>query len=631
MAKNVQRRLAAILAADVVGYSRLIVEDEAGTLEALRAHREKLIEPKIAEHEGRVVKLMGDGLLAEFPSAVEAVQCAIEIQHTMVERNADVPEERRITYRIGINIGDIFVEGDDIYGDGVNIAARLEGLADPGGICISRSVHTQIADKLDLEFEDLGEQQVKNIAKPVMVYRVALDEKAAALVTPVTVTPPTTGRGRWPQIAAGLVLGLVGVAGLVWWQPWAPDVEPASVERMAFPLPDKPSIAVLPFDNLSGNPEQDWLGDGLTENIIAVLSTSPNLFVIARNSTFTYKGKAVKVQQVAEELGVRHVLEGSVQRTGDKLRITAKLVDALTGRHLWAERYDRNLEDLFALQDEITHAIITALQVKLTQGEQVRIGSGRATNFEAWELEQRSLHLFQRFTRENNTRARQLAESSVDLDPNYALAWVRLAWTHALDVRYAWVEDRVGALSSATEAAQKALALDETLPDAHAALGFIHTLKREHEEAVADMRNAVALDPNHATAMALLAVSLTFSGSPEEAITLIKKAMRLSPYYPAWYPAALGRAYRVTGQFVEAIAAIKKSIERNPDELGPHVELTAAYSEADRSVEARTAAGEVLRIDPKFTLSRWAKTLAYRDSGEQEQYLAALRKAGLPE
>jgi adenylate cyclase len=345
-----ERRLAAILAADVVGYSRLIEADEAGTLAALKSHRGTLIEPKIAQYHGRIVKLMGDGLLAEFPSAVEAVHCAVEIQYAMAERNGYVPEERRITYRVGINIGDIVVEDDDIFGDGVNIAARLEGLADPGGICISRPVHTQIVDKLDLTFEDLGEQQVKNIAKPVMVYRVALDTKAAALITPVVQGIARSKHRRWLVAGAAAALLVLAVGGALWWQPWAPDMEPASVERMALPLPDKPSIAVLPFDNLSGDPDQEPLSDGITEDIITELSRFRELFVIARHSTQTYKGKPVKVQKVAEDLGVRYVLEGSIRKTGNQIRINAQLIDATSGRHIWAERYDRDLSDLFSIQ-----------------------------------------------------------------------------------------------------------------------------------------------------------------------------------------------------------------------------------------------------------------------------------------
>jgi TolB-like protein/class 3 adenylate cyclase len=335
--QDVERRLTTILSADVVGYSRLMGEDEAGTLAALKAHRKELIEPKAAQYHGRTVKLMGDGALMEFGSVVDAALFAIEVQCAMRDRNAGVPEDRQIIYRVGINIGDIIVEGDDIYGDGVNVASRLEGLAEAGGICVARNVRNQVRDKLDLDLDDLGEVEVKNIARPVRVFRVVLDDKAAALVTPLVEEAAKPQRRWWPIAAAVMILFAFG--GALWWQPWAPDVERADIEMMAFPLPDKPSIAVLPFDNLSGDPQHERLADGITEDIIADLSRYPDLFVIARNSVFTYKGKPVKVQEVAEDLGVRYVLEGSIQTDGNQARVTVQLIDALDGHHLWVERH----------------------------------------------------------------------------------------------------------------------------------------------------------------------------------------------------------------------------------------------------------------------------------------------------
>jgi adenylate cyclase len=413
-----ERRLAAILAADVVGYSRLIGIDEAGTLSSLKAHREELIEPKIAEHNGRIVKLMGDGLLAEFPSAVEAVRCAVQIQHFMAERNATVLDDRRITFRIGINIGDIVVEGDDIYGDGVNVAARLEGVAEPGGICARRNVRNQVRDKLDVEFEDLGEIEVKNITRPVRAFRVVLDAKSAALLTPVVPTP-AKAIPRLPIVrAAGLVLLLIAVGGILWWQPWAPDVEPASITKMALPLPEQPSIAVLPFDNFSNDPEQDFLADGLTEEIITALSKTPELFVIARNSTFIYKDKSVPVRQVAEEQGVRYVLEGSVQRSGERIRINAQLIDALEGNHIWAERYDREFEDLFSLQDDITHNVATALQVTLTLGDEVSSRRRGTSSPEAFQLAHKALWHIQQYNKEDTAKARELVKRAQEIAPD---------------------------------------------------------------------------------------------------------------------------------------------------------------------------------------------------------------------
>jgi TolB-like protein len=346
--------------------------DEAGTLTSLKAIRRELIEPKTDEHHGRVVKLMGDGTLMEFGSVVDAVRFAVDVQRTMAERNAGVPEDRRITYRIGINIGDIIVEGDDIYGDGVNVAARLEALADPGGICLSDMVHQNVKAKLDLAFEDLGEQQVKNIPEPVRVFKVLLDSPGTKHTA---VAAAKAKRSlRWPLVAAGLAV-LAIVAGIAFWQrPWEPREEPASVENMAFPLPDRPSIAVLPFANMSGDPEQEYFADGMAEDLITDLSKISGLFVISRNSAFTYKGRAVKVRQVAEELGVRYVLEGSVRRVGDEVRINAQLIDATTGGHLWAERYDGTLADVFDLQDKVTKRIVDALALELTPQEAQRVG-----------------------------------------------------------------------------------------------------------------------------------------------------------------------------------------------------------------------------------------------------------------
>jgi adenylate cyclase len=345
---SVTRKLAAILEADMVGFSRLIGADEAGTIARQKAHRRELIDPKIAEHKGRIVKTTGDGLLVEFSSAVDAVLCAVEIQRAITAREADVPKERRIAYRCGINLGEIVIDGDDILGDGVNVAARLEALAEPGGIRISDTVFKNVKGKLDLGFADLGPQKVKNIAEPVPTYRVLLDPADVGKL--VKAKPIRLAGWRWPALAAAVVL-MLSLASVTWWRSWVPEVEPASMERMAFPLPDRPSIAVLPFANLTGDPKQDYVADGMTETLISTLSKIPELFIISRNSSFTYKGKAVKVQQVAEELGVKYVLEGSLQQAAENIRITVQLIDAVKGNHLWSESYDRKFEDLFKLQD----------------------------------------------------------------------------------------------------------------------------------------------------------------------------------------------------------------------------------------------------------------------------------------
>ncbi len=588
-AHGVERRLAAILAADMVAYSRLMEADEAGTLARLKSLREELFEPKIAEHRGRIVKTTGDGMLVEFASVVEAVQSAVEFQSAMADRNVNLSDDRRIEFRIGINLGEIIIEGDDIYGTGVNVAARLEGLAEPGGICISATVYEQIESTLSLGYEDLGGQQVKNIAKPVRAYAVRMEPAD---------------------------------------EPAAPAPSVAATSRA---LPVTPSIAVLPFDNMSGDAEQEYFADGITEDIITALSKISRLFVIARNSTFTYKGKAVDVKRVGRELGVRYVLEGSVRKAGNRVRITAQLIDADDGHHLWSARFDRDLTDVFALQDEITSNVVTALHVQLVEGEQARIWHKSTENLDAWECLAQGLAHFRRFTNEGNVRARALLEEAVELDPQYAAGWVWLAWTHWADARFLWTESPAEAAARAAELAEKALALDQDLSETHSLLGAIHLMKRQFEQAIAEGEKAVGLDPNGADVTALLAMTLNWSGRPEEACALVNKAMRLNPLYSAWYLAVLAHAYRLIGRYEEAIAIYRDSIDRNPDHIGPHIGLTACYAELDRDEEARAQARELLKLNPKFTLEKYAESLTYKDSAHSERSLGALRKAGLPE
>jgi TolB-like protein/class 3 adenylate cyclase/Flp pilus assembly protein TadD len=625
-----ERRLAAILAADVVGYTRLMGVDEAGTLARLKALRAEVIDPEIAEHNGRLVKLMGDGALVEFASVVDAVACAVAIQREMAAHSAEVPEDRRITFRIGINLGDVIVEGDDIYGDGVNIAARLEGLAEPGGICISDIVHQSVKAKLDLGFQDLGAQQVKNVAEPVRIYRVRLDPEAVG--KPLETVEPAKARRPRRALAAGLAT-LVALAGVLLWQrPWAPDVEPARPERMAFPLPEKPSIAVLPFDNLSGDPGQDYLADGITESIITQLSKLDELFVTARNSTFTYKGKPVKVQQVAEELGVRYVLEGSVQRSGENLRISAQLIDALSGNHVWAERYDQELGEIFALQDEITLNVLTALQVTLTAGEIARLNRRQTDNLEAYLQYYQGVTHSLRFTAQDNERARSFFERAAELDPGFVRPWVNQAWTHQLAARFGWSASRAESYKRAAEIAQKALSLDDANPGVHALLGAVYRSQRKFDEAIAAGRKAIALAPNISENHALLAVTLYYAGEFEETIALTKKAMRLHPHYPDWYLYRIGTAYRMLGRYDEAVAALKEFFDRNPTRnLLSITALAATYSMMGRMEEAGALVAQALELDPNASLERVAKMHYFRDPAHLQSILDALRKAGLPE
>jgi adenylate cyclase len=627
-----ERRLAAILAADVVGYSRLIREDEAGTLAALKAHREQLIAPKVAERKGRIVKLMGDGLLVEFPSAVEAVQCAVEIQHMIGDRNADVPEENRIAYRIGINIGDIVVEDDDIYGDGVNVAARLEGLAEPSGICVARNVFDQVKDKLDLTIEHLGEREVKNIAEPVTVYRVVLDAKAAKLVTPVVHKATKPVNRRWVVAATAAAVLVAAVGGVFWWQPWAPDVEPASIERMAFPLPEKPSIAVLPFTNMSDDPEQEYLSDGITEDIITALSRFPDLFVIARTSTFTYKSKPVKVQQVSEELGVRYVLEGSVQRSGDRVRITAQLIDATSGRHLWGERLERELKDIFAMQDEVVQTIVARL-ASVEGAERVRSMRKPTERLDAYELVLRAKKARLSFTKEGNAEALRLLQSAIELDPEYARAYAGLAGVHQFDATFGWSESPAESINRAFEFAKRAVALDDSDYLGHWYLGRALIAKKEFDQGLAEYEKAMALNPNAANLLAHMGVALYWVGRPEEAVEWVKKATRLNPYYPDWYAGVLGFAYYMASQYEEAIAPLMEAVNRNPKALWMRAHLAASYAQLGRDEEARNAATAVLEISPEFSIEHWSGSygIAFKKPSDLEHYLDGLRKAGLPE
>ncbi len=630
--KGVQRKLAAILFADVVGYSRLVGADEEGTIARLKVLRDEVIDPSIVRHHGRIVKTTGDGLLVEFASVVDAIRNAAEIQRAMAERNASLPEGERIAFRVGVNLGDIVIEGEDILGDGVNVASRLEGLAEPGGVCVSGTAFDQVRDKIDVGYEYLGEQEVKNIERPVRVYRVLLEPEAAGTVVGEAPAP----RRLWQQpVLAVLGVVLLVIGGFAIWSTYRqPAVEPASIERMAFPLPDKPSIAVLPFDNLSGDPDQEYLGDGITENVIASLSKVSEMLVIARNSTFTYKGKPVKVQQVAEELGVRYVLEGSVQRSGDELRVTAQLIDAVEGHHLWSERYDRQLEDLFAVQDDITQKIVTALQVELTEGEQARVRAQSTNNLEAWGYSVRGSSLAVRATKEDNARTRELFERAVELDPNYAWAWAMIARTHWYDARFGWSASRANSSRKAVENVKKALALDPEDAEAHALMGGIYLVRREYDKALAEGRKALELGPNMAQVKATVAYTMRTLGEWDEAIALSESAMRAHPSHPSWYLLQPGIAYIFKGEFASAIATAERALRRaesNFMKAGFNLYLAGAHSEAGHEDDARRHMAEVLKLNPAFSVRFMRRISFYKNPAHLERYLDALRKAGLPE
>jgi adenylate cyclase len=624
---DVKRKLTAILSADVVGYSRLMGEDELATVQTLTSYKETMTK-LIKHYRGRVLDSVGDNLMAEFASVVDAVQCAVEVQQVLTSKNEDLPENRKMLFRIGINLGDVIEEGDRIYGDGVNIAARVESLAEGGGVCISGSAFEQIENKLALGYQYMGEHTVKNIAKPVKVYRVPMG--------------PVEGKKKervfrgWQKAAIGAVaiVILAGVAAVLWnyyWRPTHPPIEVASVEKMAFPLPDKPSIAVLPFVNMSDDPKQEYFSDGLTDQIISGLSKVPNLFVIARNSTFTYKGKPVKIQKIAEDLGVKYVLEGSVQKTTDRVRITTQLIDATTGHHLWSERYDRELEDIFAIQDDITMEIMKAMRVEL-RGDQARIWAKyETTNLKAYEKAFQGGAYFRSITKEDNAQARQMYEEAIALDPQFASAYAMVGWTHFWDGRFGWTESRVKSINMAFQCAQKALEIDANIDFAHTILSAVYIVKRQYEKAVAAAEHALTLNPNSAHVYSTMAGVAGCSGRWEDSIIYGKKSIRLDPFATIVSFHWLGRAYFMTGQYDEAIQTFRKALGISPNYLPGHAFLAASYISLGRETEAAAAAEEVLRIKPKFCLESYAKTLPYKNKADIERYLVALRKAGLPE
>ncbi len=625
-----KRKLAAILSADVAGYSRLMGEDEAATVKTLETYK-RVISDLIQQHRGRVVDSPGDNLLAEFASVVDAVQCAVAVQKELQARNLELPETRRMQFRIGINLGDVIEEEDRLYGDGVNIAARLESLAEPGGICVSKTAFDHIETKLPLGYEYLGEQTVKNIAKPVCAYKVQMDPRVT--VKAKAKVEPKKGARRRPMIIALVVVLLMAVGAAALWRfafpPTSPPLEKASQQQMAFPLPEKPSIAVLPFTNLSGDPAQEYFSDGITEEIITALSKVPKFLVIARNSTFTYKGKPVKVQQVGQELGVRYVLEGSVQKAGDKIRITAQLIDAHTGNHLWAERYDRNLHDLFAVQDEITKKIITAMQVKLTEGEQVQAAARSTHNLEAYLKYLQARELMSRVNPESNALAKQLAEQALALDPRFASAYYVLAQIALQHYFQGTSKSPQDYLEKSIELLQKAITLDETNAEAHSLLGWTFSMTGQHDKAVAEGEKAVALNPNSADSHFYFGKILTFAGRYEESIPEYQTAIRLNPIPPNNYLFSLGISYALTRQYDEAITWCEKAVRREPNSWSARLFLAAVYSLAGRDEKARIEAAEVLRINPKFSLEKFAQGVTYKNQEDKERLIGALRQAGL--
>ena len=586
MSEGTQRRLTTIVAADIAGFSRLVGIDEEGTLAAQRRHRSELIEPLLAEHDGRIANTAGDSFLFEFPSVVEAVRCSIAVQDGIAERNLDIPAERRIEYRIGINLGDVVADGDDLLGDGVNIAARLENLCEPGDIILSDDAYRQIRDRLQIAWEDGGEHEVKNIARPVQVW-------------------------RWRAAAAAN----------------------ATLSKEApLPLPEKPSIAVLPFENMSGDPEQEYFSDGITEDLTTALSKVRWFFVIARNSTFTYKGKAVKVKQVAKELGVRYVLEGSVRKAGNRVRITAQLIDATTGRHVWAERYDRQIEDIFDLQDEMSQTIVGALEPEISAAERERALAKPPENLDAWECYQRGLWHMWLGEQDGNLEAERLFKRAADLDPGFARAYAYGSYVQYSRVVMGWSDDREQSLEAGMALAEKALSIDDKDPMGYFAAGRIHMMEGRHDDSIAALEKAIEFNPSFAQSHHGLGMALTLAGRLVEAKEALGMAERLSPRDPNLWASTVVHALAcvLSGDHEEALHWVRKTIQ-NPRSKGywPHAVHAAALAQLDRMEEARGAVALALEALPDLTLSYLVKTLPTKDPSGLDPYLEGLRKAGL--
>jgi adenylate cyclase len=624
-----ERKLTAILCADVYGYSRLMGEDEEATLRTLSAYR-KIIDSLIENHRGRFVNSAGDSVLAEFTSVVEAVNCAVEIQNTLAAENAVLPLERRMEFRMGVNLGDVMVEGEQIYGDGVNVAARLESLAEPSGICISSAVHDHVRYKLPLAYEDIGEQTVKNIPHPVRVWRVKLD--GAAAPPPVPGTRKALKRGGLSLAAIAIAIATLVIVQHVSLKPPHSSASIPPQEKPALRLPANPSVAVLPFTNLSGDPSQEYFSDGLTDLLITRLSRVPGVFVIAHASSFFYKGKAVTIQQVGRELGVRTILEGSVLKAGGRLRVNAQLADATNGAILWTQTFDQPLNDIFTMQDDIVRGIVTTLGLLFKLDRlQLRnvVREDRPTdNLEASDTMLRSAQSFWKFSKEGDAEARRLDQKAIALDPNYAEAYAALGWSYEQDVQFQWSQDPVGDNKRAAALAEKALALDESNTLALALASDNDRLNGRLDEAVLDAQRCVTTDPNYSWGYFWLGSALNANGKPSDAVSNIQKAIRIDPVLEDIFAGELGFAYLNMGRFPEAIGAYTRHAARHPNDFYSHVGLAIAYVELGRDQDARAEGAEVMRLDPQFTLATLEKA-PQNKKRRNPAFDDDLRKAGL--
>lgn len=581
-----ERKLAAILAADVVGFSRLVGLNEAGTLANLKAHRDDLVDPKIAEHGGRLVKATGDGVLVEFPSVVAAVECAVAIQRGMIDRNRGVPKERTIEFRIGVNLDEVVIDGADIFGDGVNIASRLEGIAEPGMICISGAVYSQVKSRVDFRFEDLGAQTLKNIAEPVRVYRIA---------------PAGSG----------------------------PDPRPVAWASEDLPSPNKPSIAILPFANLSGESGHDHFADGLRLAIQAAFIHASGLFLIAAATVNRYRDADVTAEQAGREMGVRYVLQGAVQRSGQRIRVTLELTDVVARQIVWAERYDRLPDDVFTLQDEITAEVLKALDIKLASGQKWLLHS-TITSLEALDPFYRGLSLFYSGTRDGNAAAREMFEAVARLQPDSPIGPAYLCFTYWADAFRGWAASKEQSLGQATLWAERAIKTKGSNGLAHIVLASVHLLNRRHDEALATCYKAVELRPNCPTANSYLANILHYCGRPAEAIAKIQEAIRIAPVFPPWYITLLAAAYRDNGEIGKSISAAEHGLRLSPEDLDARLVLCSDYSLAGQHQQARKVAQDIVAIEPKFSLTKYAESKHYKDGQALTRLVDNLSAAGLP-
>jgi adenylate cyclase len=632
-AAHAKRKLTAILAADVAGYSRLMGADEAGTHATLTDYR-SVLAGSIVEHDGRIVGTAGDSVLADFPSVVEALNTAVEIQKEFAERNAELPAERRLRFRIGINLGDVIVDGEDIFGDGVNVAARVQALAEPGGIAISGPVYDQVRNKLDLGFRNRGTHRVKNITEPVRVYDVLLESAAARRTAQVA-------RGFWlVASAAGAAMVVLAVVLTVWLR-WpetrkADQAEPSGLTEAGTPgdllkpssaFGVKPTIAVLPFDNQGRNPEQDYFSEGITEDIIAALGRFSSLLVMSWDAVAPYKGQTAMPEQLSEDLDVRYVVNGSVRRAGDQLRVTTRLTDAKRGVLLWSERYERAVDDVFAVQDDITRQIVSTLAIRVTYLEQERAFGKPTDNLNAYDYYLRGRKSFRQFTRSGNVRAQELFERAIELDPNYGDAHAALAWTYTKSAEMGWSEWPEQALKRAHDLAQAAVRLDPSSQLAHILLAIVSTYYQNYELALEELDRATEANPNHAGNHAERGWVLLLGGRSRDAITALEEAVRFDPSPTPNTFSNLAMAYYLEGRYNDAIATLEGAVGRHPQHVPLYIALAASYAEAGRTDDAARAAAEVRRRHPFFEADLYGE--AFRDPAERDRIRASLRKAGL--